>query len=166
MWRWCVRLTHVSLPNKLIFIIVARVFSSGDFWRPSDGAALPHKGTLSDGSILGGRYLRDSACVRQRRVMEESFITLLQISINNTASVRPVSERGRVADSDVLYNDTQELSPVWDRLQMTGRWSNTFSLARTRWVRFVPRSLRFQSQRCSVIMLPTTCQSKYSVVYM
>lgn len=29
MWWWFVQLTHVSLPNKLIFIIVTQVFSSG-----------------------------------------------------------------------------------------------------------------------------------------
>lgn len=87
MWWWFVQLTHVSLPNKLIFIIVTQVFSSGDFWRRSDSAAPPHKGTLWDGSIFGDHYLHSSACMRQRRVTEESLVTLLQISINNTASV-------------------------------------------------------------------------------
>lgn len=43
------------------------------FMTPPDCAALPHKGTLWDGSIFGDHYLHSSARMTQRRVTEESF---------------------------------------------------------------------------------------------
>ena len=87
MWWWFVQLTHVSPPNKLIFIIVTQVFSSGDLWHPQT-TQCSHIKELSKMVLFSVAIIFTALSVWDRGGSQRSpLVTLLQISINNTASV-------------------------------------------------------------------------------